>query len=38
MKPRIEYEKLALTFLNFIIVAAAFDWLNSLGKPHLERP
>jgi transposase len=23
------YEKLALTFLNFILVAAVFDWLKS---------
>ena len=24
------YEKLALTFLNFVLVAAVFDWLKSL--------
>ncbi len=24
------YEKLALTFLNFILVAAVFDWLKIL--------
>jgi len=26
------YEKLALTFLNFVLVAAVFDWLKSFGK------
>ena len=26
------YEKLALTFINFILVAAVFDWLKSFRK------
>ena len=29
------YEKLALTFLNFILVAAVFDWLKSILKSAL---
>jgi hypothetical protein len=30
MRISTQYEKLALTFLNFILVAAVFDWLKSI--------
>jgi hypothetical protein len=29
------YEKLALTFLNFVLLSAIFDWLKSSGKDAL---